>query len=158
MIKKKKPDFRTQDYFRFKRLGKRWRRPKGLQSKLRIRKGGSGVKPSIGYSSPKAIKTFVRYKNEFLMPVRVSSLNELNAVKTDAVVVISSKVGLKKIKQISDAAEKMGLKVFNKKRVKKSARKVAEKAKKESEKKETKEKKEHKKEEHKHDEKKEKSE
>jgi len=139
MIKKRKPKFRTQDYFRFKRLGKRWRRPKGLQSKLRIRKGGSGSKPSVGYSSPKAIKTFVRYKNEFLLPVRVSSLNELNDVKKDAVVVISSKVGLKKIKQISDAAEKMGLKVFNKKRVKKSARKAAEKAKKEK----PKEKKEH---------------
>jgi hypothetical protein len=38
-IKKKTPDFRRQEWFRYKRLGTSWRRPRGLHSKMRKHKG-----------------------------------------------------------------------------------------------------------------------
>ncbi|MBI3190422.1 hypothetical protein HYZ41_01825 [archaeon] len=44
--------FKSQDHFRYKRLGKRWRRPVGWQSKLRLKKGGSGMSVAVGYRSP----------------------------------------------------------------------------------------------------------
>ena len=48
--------FKRQDYFKHKRLKIKWKRPKGRQSKLRVKKSGSGMKVSIGYGSPKKEK------------------------------------------------------------------------------------------------------
>jgi large subunit ribosomal protein L32e len=35
MVKKRKPEFRRQESWRYKRVGESWRRPKGLDSKMR---------------------------------------------------------------------------------------------------------------------------
>jgi len=39
-LKKSNPKFRRQNAANKSRLGKKWRRPKGLQSKLRLQKAG----------------------------------------------------------------------------------------------------------------------
>ncbi|HLD48907.1 MAG TPA: eL32 family ribosomal protein [archaeon] len=90
--------FRRQDYFRYSRLGKKWRRPKGLQSKQRIKKGGSGFRPRIGYGSSA--------KKEIILIKNVNEL--LNIKKSDrAIYMISSTVGLKKKIDIAKKAKEI---------------------------------------------------
>src|SRR3989344_1084838 len=128
--------FRRQDYFRYSRLGKKWRRPKGLQSKQRIKKGGSGFRPRIGYGSST--------KKEIILIKNVNEL--LNIKKSDrAIYMISSTVGLKKKIDIAKKAKEIKfpvkgigkiLKTEKKMQKKKEEKKEVSKEKKEEEKKE----------------------
>jgi len=101
--------FKTQDYFRYKRLGKRWRRPKGRHSKLREKRGGSGILPSIG-----------RKEKPKQVPVIVKNEKELQGLDKETKVLISSGVGIKKALLILKKAEEFGIKILNKKSVKRS--------------------------------------
>ena len=107
--------FKTQDYFRYPKLGKRWRRPKGLQSKLRLKKGGSGMLVSIGYRK----KASERNRIGGLRYGVVSNAGELG--RTEAVI-ISSGVGSRKAAGISTRANEMGIKVLNMKKARKAER------------------------------------
>lgn len=101
--------FKSQDYFRYKKLGKRWRKPVGLQSKLRLKKGGSGMKPAIGYGSKHAEQpTVIRSMSDFE-----------NCTKS---VVFSSALGAKKTSLLSARAKELGIRVLNMKKVKHASR------------------------------------
>lgn len=122
--------FKRQDYFKLKRLGTKWRRPKGRQSKLRVKKSGSGMKVSIGYGSPKKEK-----------PKTVRKVSDMEKLEKDSLIIIQAGVGLKKLDQIVEKAKKMGVKISNKRRIEKLVRKKAELEKKKQEKVKKKEKK-----------------
>ena len=108
--------FKTQDYHRYKKLGTRWRKPKGRHSKLRAGKSGSGIAASIGYGTNRAIRDKIR-KMECLI---ASNVNDLKDAKE--AILISSTVGSKKAALIAEAAKQRGLKILNMKKVKKSER------------------------------------
>ncbi len=108
--------FKTQDYHRYKKLGTRWRKPKGRHSKLRAGKSGSGIAVSIGHGTSKAIRGKIR-KMECLI---ASSVNDLNGAKE--AILISSTVGSKKAASIVEAAKQRGLKILNMKKVRRSER------------------------------------
>ncbi len=137
-------EFKRQDYFRYKRLGTKWRRPVGWQSKLRRKKGGSGRKVNVGYGTPGKMQ-----------PVVVYNINDLT--NNNKFIFISATVGARKALVIAEKAKEMGLTVCNMKKVRRARRvkKAIEKAKttpkktKAETKKETA--KEHKHEEHKHE-------
>ena len=119
--------FKTQDYFRYKKLGKRWRRPVGLQSKLRRKKGGSGLHVSIGYGSPgKKLPAIIFNENDFQKDCTGG-------------VLIGSTVGSRKAVALAAKAKELGLTVANMRRVGRASRLQAELAK-NKEKKSTKEK------------------
>ena len=106
--------FKPQDYFRYPKLGKRWRRPKGLQSKLRIKKGGSGMKPSVGYGSP-------------WKPRAALIANEKDFQKDcSAGVLISSGAGSRKTLMLAAKAEELGITVLNMKKIKRAKKLSAE--------------------------------
>ncbi len=140
-ISKKKRKFKRQDYHRYKKLKKGWRRPRGRHSKLRKGKSGNPPKPKIGYGAPKKEKGFVNGKKV----VFVNNLSELNAVEKseNIAVMISSKIGLKKLEVLFKKANELGLSVMNTKRLKKIKKraKLAEFKKIEDKKKKSKEKK-----------------
>ena len=48
-IKNKKPDFIRQDAHKKKKLGKKWRKARGLHSKIRLKLRGRGKFVSNGY-------------------------------------------------------------------------------------------------------------
>ena len=57
MIKKtKKPNFKRQEWFRYKKLGEKYRKPKGKTSKRRRYEARKPAMPSIGYRIPKKFK------------------------------------------------------------------------------------------------------
>lgn len=110
--------FRQQDYFRYKRLGTRWRKPRGRQSKLRIRKGGAGRLASVGYGTEKAKRDLVRGSKAFV----VRNVQDVQNVPENAGIIISA--GLKKTAEICSAAKGRGLVVLNMKKARKAARKA----------------------------------
>ena len=59
IIKKKIPEFIRQDTNKC-RFTSKWRRSRGLHSKMRLHRKGHGESPDIGYRSPREL----RYKNK----------------------------------------------------------------------------------------------
>ncbi len=103
--KRKKPEFVRQDAHKKPRLGKKWRRPKGIDSKMRLSLKGHRKKPSKGYKSPSAVRGLSREGLEMRI---VSSLKDVELLKTDTEgAVISGKVGkAKKVAIVRALVEK----------------------------------------------------
>ncbi len=106
------PEFLRQDYHTHLRLKRKWRRPKGHQSKLRVNKGGSGVRPRIGFGG----------HGESILVVR--NISELE--KTKGNILLASQLGSKKAAEIAKRAEELGIKILNKRKLKR-AEKIAKK-------------------------------
>ncbi len=126
--------FKPQDYFRYKKLGKRWRRPVGLQSKLRINKGGSGNLVSIGYRTAKNM----RYKVDGMDVIIVYNASDLARVG-NGVALIGSSVGAKKTRVIQEKSKELGIRVLNMKKIRRADKRFSSIEKKRAEKKKKKE-------------------
>ena len=140
MKKKKKPKFLRQEWFRHKNTRKKWlkwRRPRGRHSKLRRHVIGKGFRAQPGYGAPKSIKSL--HPSGF-KEVLVCNLAELRSLdpKTHAARIAKS-VGAKKRIAIQAEAEKMKIKILNKKKVELKKKKPKETPKKEEKKPEKKE-------------------
>jgi len=109
-MKRKKPSFIRQDAHK-KRLKKKWVRPRGLHSKVRLKKAGHPKKVSNGYRGPKKVRGLSK---EGLIVRRICNENELASVdKEKEGIIIMGSVGLKnKISLLKKAKEK-GIKVLN---------------------------------------------
>ncbi len=106
----KKPTFLRQHHGEKVRLKDKWRRPKGLQSKLRLRKRGHGLPISVGYKSEKKI----RGKVNGFEPVIVCKPSDLTGIdKKTQVVVIKSTVGFRKRLEIIKTAQDASLTIIN---------------------------------------------
>jgi len=141
--------FKSQEYFRYPRLGKKWRRPVGHQSKMRIHKGGSGRVVSIGYRTPAVLRGKIAGADAAL----VRSTKELESLSKEAVI-IASGVGARKTLEIAEKAKSMNVRIMNMKKVKaarKTAKRIAEKKVVNKKAQEEKQMKVEKKEEHKHE-------
>ncbi|MFQ6135803.1 MAG: 50S ribosomal protein L32e [Candidatus Hydrothermarchaeales archaeon] len=111
MQKKKKPKFKRQESARYKKLGDKWRKPRGIHSKLRKGKRGKGVKPSIGYGNPERIRGVHPSGFREVLISNPSKLDDIDP-KTQAVR-IAGKVGKRKRGEILKKARKLKLKVLN---------------------------------------------
>lgn len=109
-IKSKKPRFIVQDAHKRGELHARWRKPRGVDSKMRLGKKGHRKKPSQGYRSPK----LVRGRNKTgLKMVRACSLKDLENLPKDVGLIVSSRVGNKKRFEIIKKAQELKIKVIN---------------------------------------------
>lgn len=109
IIKSKKPKFRRQD-IALKRLSEKWVRPKGLDSKRRLRKDGHQKRPSIGYSSPKSVRGLT---SEGLVPILVNNVEDLNKVTKNHSAIIGRTVGTKKRITIVNKAKELKIAISN---------------------------------------------
>jgi len=107
--RKKMPKFQRQNRAQKKRVGAAWRKPRGIDNKLRIKEGGYGLLPKIGYRTPKAERNLHPVG---LKEVLVCSLRDLMAVKGVAVR-FSATLGRKKKTLLIAEAKKMKLKILN---------------------------------------------
>jgi large subunit ribosomal protein L32e len=110
-IKKKKPEFKRQEWFRKKSLGKKWRKPRGIHSKLRRQEKAKGSLPKPGYGSPSVVRGLDRKGYREVVVRNVKDLKNINP-KED-VAVISKTVGRKKKFEILEEANKRNIKVSN---------------------------------------------
>lgn len=103
---KKKPNFIRQKATKFKRLEKKWRKPKGRHSKMRRYMGGHRNMPSIGYGTSKKIR-------KELTEIMVSSLKDLENIKENTKILLSSRLGKRKRIELLNKVKKLKLKIAN---------------------------------------------
>ncbi|MEM2920694.1 MAG: 50S ribosomal protein L32e [Candidatus Bathyarchaeia archaeon] len=110
--KKDKPDFKRQESWRYVKLSHSWRRPKGIDNKMRLSRKGWPPTVNVGYRSPKSTRGF---HPSGLQPVLVSSIKDLKEVseREDVIVVISSRVGERLKRVLTEEARSLGLRVAN---------------------------------------------
>lgn len=108
--KSKKPEFQRQESWRYKRVHRSWRRPKGIDSKMRLKLGGRPKSVSIGYRSPSLVRGRTGSGHE---EVLVHNPEDLTKVTLDKVVRIAHVVGQRKRNNILEQAKTLGLYVVN---------------------------------------------
>lgn len=117
--KLRKPSYRRQDSHKKSRIGRgrkkllKWRKPKGTDSKVRLRIKGHLRMPEIGYGSPKKIKGLIYYNGLLIKPTNIVNLKQLNTLDKTDVGVISSSIGLKKKVEIVKKAKEKGITLIN---------------------------------------------
>jgi large subunit ribosomal protein L32e len=109
--KHKKPKFRRQESWRYKRVENTWRKPHGIDSKMRKKIKGWPVSPTTGYRSPK--KTRGLHPSGFV-ETRVQTVEDLDGIDPELQAIrIARTVGGRKRVEILALAEKKGIHVLN---------------------------------------------
>ncbi len=108
---RKKPKFLRQGARYLKRLKEVWRRPRGLDSKLRVKEKSKGSLPNVGYRAPKELRGL---HPSGLKEVLIQSLKDLERIdKEKEAGRIAAKIGKKKRKMIVERARELGIKILN---------------------------------------------
>ena len=109
--KHKKPKFRRQESWRYKRVTDVWRRPHGVDSKMRKKVKGWPASPTTGYRSPK--KTRGLHPSGFV-EARVQTVEDLAGIDPELQAIrIARRVGGRKRVDILALAEERGIHVLN---------------------------------------------
>merc|ERR1719162_104657 len=113
IIKKRLKKFPRFQADRFKRMNQAWRKPRGIDGRVRRRFKGSTLMPSIGYGSNKKSKHrlrngFYKFRVQNLADVEMLLMhNEKYAVE------IAHNIGARKRKEIVERADQLKLQVTN---------------------------------------------
>jgi len=109
--KKKPKTFSRQDSHKKKGVGTRWRKPRGLHSKMRLEKRGYNKIVKVGYKSPVSVRDRDKKGKEISFIKSVSELKNCN--KDNQSIIIDGKLGWKKKKTLLDEAVKGGFTILN---------------------------------------------
>ncbi len=110
-MNQKRPKFRRQEWFRYKRLGTAWRKPRGKHSKMREHKGYRPPVVDSGYRGPKKVRGL--HPSGF-KEVLVYNVKDLEKVDPEREAIrIASRVGVKKRTVIEKKAEELKIRVLN---------------------------------------------
>ena len=104
-------DFKRQNWWKHKRLGEKWRKPRGRDSMMRLGIKGKPPMVSVGYRKPKAHRGL---HPSGLEEVLVHNLKELERVDLRKNIVrIASGVGKRLKTKILEKARERGIKIVN---------------------------------------------
>ncbi|MEK6827984.1 MAG: 50S ribosomal protein L32e [Nanoarchaeota archaeon] len=110
-IKEKKPDFIRQDNPKRMKVNDKWRKPKGIHSKIRHKFKGRRKMPSPGYKSPRDAKGL---HSSGLKIVGIMSINDLIKIRKESEgAVIAKSVGMKKKLEILKKARELNVNILN---------------------------------------------
>lgn len=110
-MNRKRPEFHRQEWFRYRKLGSAWRKPRGKHSKLREKRGYRPAFVESGYRGPRAVRNL--HPSGF-KEVYITSIKDLRDIDPKRQAVrISSTVGRKKRMEIQDRAREAGIRVLN---------------------------------------------
>ena len=110
-VKSKKPEFRRQESWRYKRVKENWRRPRGIDSKMRRKVKGWPATVNIGYRGPKLARGLHPSALREVLVYNPDDLREINP-ETEAVR-IAHTVGARKRAEILSRARELGIHVLN---------------------------------------------
>lgn len=109
--KKRAPKFRRQEWFRFTKLGEKWRKPRGSDSKMRLGIRGKSALVSIGYRSPRSVRGI---HPSGLFEILVHGPRDLEGLDAGKQAIrIASGVGGRKREKILARAKELGIRVLN---------------------------------------------
>jgi large subunit ribosomal protein L32e len=109
--KKKKPKFKRQEWFRYKRLGDSWRKPRGLQSKLRTNRKYRINRVKVGYKTAEGVRGLHSSGFKERLVYNKSDLDKLDP-KLEAAR-IGHSVGTRKRIEIEEHADELGIRILN---------------------------------------------
>ncbi|MCS7113296.1 MAG: 50S ribosomal protein L32e [Nitrososphaerota archaeon] len=104
-------EFVRQESWRYVRVKDRWRKPRGVSSKMRRRMSGWPRVVSVGYGAPRAVRGLHPSGFREVLVYNEKSLEGLNPER-DAIR-IAHTVGMRRRRVILDKAKQLGLKVLN---------------------------------------------
>ena len=104
--------FKRQEYARYKKLGIKWRRPRGKTSKMRRYEAGKPDMPAIGYRTPRAIRYLHPSGFKEGLDHNMPELEALDPAPEPAR--ISASIGKRKKDLMLAKALELGIKVLNK--------------------------------------------
>ena len=107
----KRPSFKRQNWFRYKRLGEKWRRPRGIHSKMRRHFKYRIPVVQVGFRGPASVRGLHPSGFEEVLVHNTKEVENVNP-ETQAVR-ISSTVGDKKRELIVKKADELKIRVFN---------------------------------------------
>ncbi len=110
-IKKTTPTFLREEWFRYKRIPKNWRRPDGITSKMRINLKYRPSKVRVGFRGPREVRGLHPSGFEEVMIYNVADLKNIDPEKQAAR--IGGTVGTKKRLEIAKKAEELEIRVLN---------------------------------------------
>jgi large subunit ribosomal protein L32e len=126
-IESKRPHFRRQESWRYKRLSgkkEKWRKAEGIDSKMRVKKKGWPKSPEIGYRGPRKARNLHPSGYEDVLVFNVDDLE--NVDPKSQVARIAHTVGAKKRVEIITRAEEKGVRILNPRKVKEAEEKIGE--------------------------------
>ena len=107
----KRPTFKRQNWFRYKRLGEKWRSPRGIHSKMRRHFKYRIPVVQVGFRGPASVRGLHPSGFEEVLVHNTKEVENVNP-ETQAVR-ISSTVGDKKRELIVKKADELKIRVFN---------------------------------------------
>ena len=114
--KKRQPAFRRQEWYRYKRLSRSsWRKPNGLQSKMRLNRKYRPPMVRIGYRKISSARGLHPSGFEEVM---VHNQNDLEGLDPETQAIrIGARVGNRKRLEIHDRANSLGIRVLNQRKI-----------------------------------------
>lgn len=110
-MKERKPVFIRQDNPKRMKLNYKWRKPKGIHSKIRHKFKGRRKMPSPGYKSPIKVRGL---HSSGLEMVSVHSIDDIPKIKNETQgIIIPKNVGSKKRLEILKKAKELSVAVLN---------------------------------------------
>ena len=110
-IKKRRPNFKAYESWRYKRVKSRWRKAQGIDSNVRKKKKGVIKSPNIGYRGPKKVRGLHPTGLEEVLIQNIADLENINRKKQ--IIKIASTIGAKKRRIILDLADEKRILVSN---------------------------------------------
>jgi large subunit ribosomal protein L32e len=118
-VKRKKPKFVRQESWRYVRLKENWRRPRGLDNKMRRKIKGWPPSVSVGYRGPKIARGLHPSGYKEVLVYNVEELKEVD--QNTQAIRIAHTVGKRKRDKIITEARKRKMTILNLKEPKKEA-------------------------------------
>lgn len=110
-VKARKPKFQGQEVWRYKRIRPRWRRPRGVDSKMRQSVKGWPETVNVGYGGPRKARGLHPSGYEEVLVHNLGEIEGLN-VETQAIRIAHTVGGKKRMDMLTKAREK-GLHIIN---------------------------------------------
>jgi len=108
---RKKPEFLKQGAKYLKRIKKRWRKPRGRDSKLRRKEKSKGKWPNVGYRAPKSLRGLHPSGLEEVLIRNVKDLEKIEKGKQAGR--IAHTVGKRKRMLILERAKELSIRILN---------------------------------------------